>query len=1423
MTKFKELPLPDDINKTPFHLAAEWHPTKNGNLPPDDISKWSKRKIWWQCSKDEQHIWEATSSDRNSGKGCPFCSGRRVTHSNSLGSLNPELASEWHPTKNGELSPYDVSTGSGLKVWWKCFKGDDHEWQATITSRSSGNGCKYCSGKKAASSQSLAVLFPSITQEWHKTKNDKWTPYDVGPDSRRQIWWICKRNETHEWQASPYSRVNSYKEKAPDCPICTSLSSKYPNLALEWHPTKNGSLIPSDVTTGSNVSVYWKCSEGEDHVWVQSVKSRVMALKKNKTNESNCQVCSKLIAVPSNCLSTTHQHIAKEWDHEKNNVLGVPITSVTSISRKKVFWICSRNPKHRWDAVIRDRISGGRKKLGSGCPYCSNKKVSEEASLYFTHPELTREWHPTKNGDLIPQKVTLGSDLKVWWKCSVGNDHEWEATISSRVAGRSCPICINRKTVSSNCLAKTHPHLTSQWHPSKNGNLTPYDITASYSKKIWWKCIVENDHEWDAVVSSRSRNDYGCPCCSGIKAVPSNCLANLKPELVSEWHPDKNEPLTPYDVTPGSSQKVFWVCEKNLEHIWESVISDRSQGHGCPYCNLGWTLGNIRLFVRSLLPHLENFTPAELYVIFQQHGILKLQAKGKSFIQALKTGKFPKDELEKFVEGQKSLVDEFISDPEKRLEDHNDELIESSKCLKEEDLLQDDQLPMIETKDVLALLENKLTANIDKEAIDFFVDSATAKIWRHVFLDENEALKQLEAYSNTGTYSKEVKRKFLEQYHGALNLPIPFGYNFKLNGKIHLPNLMQRFTAFMIQKLKRFGNWSGTGAGKTLSAILSSRVIDAKLSIICCPNSVVKGWKDNIEAIFPDSVVLTKELTITPSSHNHQYIILNYEFFQQPNSENKLKQLLNTIKVDLVVIDEIHYSKQRIVEDISIRKKVISAMLAEAAGLNENLHVLGMSATPVINNLFEGKTLIELITGLHHDELNTNPSVGNCIALYQKFVSNGLRWLPQYKQHLNINTIEVDCSQFIEEIKNISLSGSMVDLESILTKAKIPEILKHLKPKTIVYTHYIKNILPCLEDAIKSEGWKTAVYSGENKSGLEEFLIGDAEVLIATSCIGTGVDGLQNVSDRIIISTLPWTNAEFEQLKGRVYRQGQKSDRVDIVIPLTHAFIGSERWSWCDSRWKRIQFKKSLADAAVDGVIPEGHLRTPSQAYQDVMKWLARLENGSVHEIERRKIDMCLSDQQQKVAFRKFGDFSKMNHRLNSSSSPVTHQRLLQNPEEWQYYHSLYRDARKDWSIVPYKEAVKWCKARPHLIIGDFGCGEALLANEIENKIYSFDHIAINEDVIPCDITHVPIDDESLDAAIFSLSLMGTNYLDYIKEAHRCLKLDGHLWIAEATSRYQNLHGFEEELSKIGFDLVPKQEKGNFTFLRAIKSDRYSH
>jgi hypothetical protein len=130
-------------------LAKEWHPSKNGDLTPKDVTPSSDRKVWWICSN--QHEWPAPISRRAHGAGCPYCSGNAICKDNCLQTKNPKLASEWHPTKNGDLSPKDVFPYSTNKVWWICIKG--HSWQAQVSARHVGNGCPHCYNLKRGAGQ----------------------------------------------------------------------------------------------------------------------------------------------------------------------------------------------------------------------------------------------------------------------------------------------------------------------------------------------------------------------------------------------------------------------------------------------------------------------------------------------------------------------------------------------------------------------------------------------------------------------------------------------------------------------------------------------------------------------------------------------------------------------------------------------------------------------------------------------------------------------------------------------------------------------------------------------------------------------------------------------------------------------------------------------------------------------------------------------------------------------------------------------------------------------------------------------------------------------------------------------------------------------------------------------------------------------
>lgn len=213
-------------------IAREWHPAKNGSLTPKDITAYSSRKVWWLCPNG--HVWSATVSERIHGRSCPNCSKKEQPEEQPEQSIsqgfNPDLAKEWHPTRN-----------KSLRVWWLCPKG--HEWSATVNERLLGNDCPYCSNKYELSDQSIIQeTKPSPAKEIHPTKETSSKSPDLTPNAKKKV-------------------------GSENC-----LQEANPNLANEWHPTKNENLTPQDVTINSNAQVWWKCSKG--HEWKASVASR---------------------------------------------------------------------------------------------------------------------------------------------------------------------------------------------------------------------------------------------------------------------------------------------------------------------------------------------------------------------------------------------------------------------------------------------------------------------------------------------------------------------------------------------------------------------------------------------------------------------------------------------------------------------------------------------------------------------------------------------------------------------------------------------------------------------------------------------------------------------------------------------------------------------------------------------------------------------------------------------------------------------------------------------------------------------------------------------------------------------------------------------------------------------------------------------
>lgn len=120
-------------------------------------------------------------------------------------------------------------------------------------------------------------------------------------------------------------------------------------------------------------------------------------------------------------------------------------------------------------------------------------------------------------------------------------------------------------------LATLHPDLVKEWHPIKNGDLMPEDISSGSGKEVWWLC--PEGHTYSMVVNQRTKRGYGCPYCSGHRAIRGiNDLATANPELSEEWNYEKNNNLTPYDVTAGSHKKVWWLCGKGHPYELKMLV-----------------------------------------------------------------------------------------------------------------------------------------------------------------------------------------------------------------------------------------------------------------------------------------------------------------------------------------------------------------------------------------------------------------------------------------------------------------------------------------------------------------------------------------------------------------------------------------------------------------------------------------------------------------------------------------------------------------------------------------------------------------------------------------------------------------------------------------------------------------------------------
>ena len=486
-------------------IAKEWDYEKNKPLTPETVAKGSIKKVWWICPKGHSYDGSISSRTRQ-GCGCPYCSGRRVlVGENDLQTTDPQLAEEWHPTKNGSLKPTDVMKGSNKKVWWlgKC----GHEWYAQIYPRSIGVGCPKCRFELHTSFSEQAVFF-YVKKHFSDAKNgDKKT---IGMELDIFI---------------------------PTCRIAIEYDGK------AYHQYNRKADISKNAVCKKEGILLIRVQEVDNHQYDDCI---CLVRRNNRSKEELNQIIQSILDLAgiknadvdvirdeqeilslyyekkvNNSLLTLFPDLAKEWHPTKNGVLSPD--KVISGSMQSVWWLGKCG--HEWRARIAHRAKG------VGCPYCSGKNVLTGINdLQTKNPELAKEWDYQKNKNLkngfgedvsTPDKVADGSGIKVWWRGECG--HSWKDSIAKRKKGYGCPFCSNhRLLVGFNDLASRYPNVASEWHPTKNGDLTPDKVVFGSGTRVWWlgKC----GHEWNTRVVDRTTEGSGCPYCSGAMGVRVMCV-----------------------------------------------------------------------------------------------------------------------------------------------------------------------------------------------------------------------------------------------------------------------------------------------------------------------------------------------------------------------------------------------------------------------------------------------------------------------------------------------------------------------------------------------------------------------------------------------------------------------------------------------------------------------------------------------------------------------------------------------------------------------------------------------------------------------------------------------------------------------------------------------------------------------------------
>lgn len=522
-------------------LATQWHPSQNGSLLPSQVMPASNAPVWWLCN--EGHAWRISPAGRTAkgGAGCPYCSGRLVTPETSLLAQRPDLAAQWHPSLNEGLTPANVKPATAASVWWQCEVG--HAYRSRISNRHMlGRGCPYCSGQKVGYGNDLATRAPQVAAEWDYEKNGSVRPDSVTTGVQRGVWWRCPN--AHSWKATVASRVGL----GTACPYCSAgWRRSRPEIQLQCElavllpaPVLGDAFVRT-VTAEHRVDVV--CADLQLIVEYDGARWHAGAEQRDAAKTAD------LVAEDWIVIRVREDPLVPLGSHDVTCASTPNIYEATlKVLGQIVAAIRASKPDHPardfeveiGEGAYRYRSEGHLVAADRAEELVVEGRVNRTPvprsvlppppkpghSLADRSPGIAAEWHPTKNGDLGAADVANARNAEAWWLCSRCGE-SWKSSINGRVRRQriNCPDC-NRsagaaaraRPESGQSLGDRYPELVNQWHPTKNGGATPFDVGPGSHRKVFWLCETCGK-EWQTSVYSRAAGHHGCATCRKSRSV----------------------------------------------------------------------------------------------------------------------------------------------------------------------------------------------------------------------------------------------------------------------------------------------------------------------------------------------------------------------------------------------------------------------------------------------------------------------------------------------------------------------------------------------------------------------------------------------------------------------------------------------------------------------------------------------------------------------------------------------------------------------------------------------------------------------------------------------------------------------------------------------------------------------------------------